>query len=146
MNPTAQSSSVGRTEWEYKDYVWTAPRDAEPSLPGTVIGLADIRRELWLECRSVILSEIKKWQDEGWESVIEIGPDCWELREVKKSVSAKWTPFQWLAFLIFLITMVGLPLLFLFQTDTWYLPVAFRVQMRRPKRLGTPTDIPVLSN
>ena len=134
MNPTAQSSGVGRTEWEYKDFVWNVPRGAQPSLPGTAIGLADIRREGWLEARSVILSEIKKWQDEGWEPVIEIGPDCWELREVKRSVSATWTPFQWVAFLVFLCPMAGLPLLFLFQTNTWYLPVAFRVQMRRPKR------------
>lgn len=116
---------------EQKDFIWTD--EAIKSGFASIDVLATMRREWWAQARSEIMRELQKWTSAGWEPMTEVGPECWEVEESKIATASHWTPFQWVAFFIFLIPFFGLPLLFLFQKSTVYRPIAFRVPMRRQR-------------
>ena len=76
ISQEGESAMVGR--WEYKDYVMGIP--PLPDKPFATIGgsfsLTTARNEAWAQVRPVILDQLKEWQDQGWEPVATIGPDC----------------------------------------------------------------------
>jgi len=91
------------SQWEYKDFVWTHPKLSAGNCTADMLLMA--RTEWWSEAKELIMPEIQKWLDEGWEPTITIGPDCWDTKKI--TIRQGW------------------------RSGEGYCPVAFRVQMKR---------------
>src|SRR5260221_10456482 len=112
--------------WQSNE-VWSA------LLGNEVYAEAQAREFFWNEGRERIIGELKKLEDQGWETVEQIGPERIKLRRFQ-SVDYSIDPsdvFLWvltlgIAFIIHLI--VNEP-----RRDVKYKPIEFRVRMTRPK-------------
>lgn len=116
-------------QWQHKDFVWEKSwiRQSQASADST----GWLRTEVWSHARSEILAELQKWSEDGWEPVVQVGPECWELERFEISAFTQWNIIHWIFWFISLLPSFGLTILFLFQRFTGYRPVAFRVPMRR---------------
>lgn len=138
MNPVAQSPSIERMEWEYKDFVYKFPPPdkglwvATHAYGGEGFTPAGAKVHFYQEYQREIRAELQKWLDEGWQPIGEVGPAAIEIR-------TRWshrdkTARYWLLYLLFSIPTAGVLMLFALLNVTEIAePTQFVVQMRRPK-------------
>lgn len=132
--PRDVASTVrGPIEWEYKEFVWTPPPDRSDHWYLGKVSYATVRLESWSKYRPMILAELQKSLDEGWETVTEIGPDCWQMREWEEPQSNRWGCGEWMLMILGLVPTMGLILIWLFQKETLVKAETFHIQMRRQK-------------
>ena len=127
-------------DWEYTNFTYQEwqPNDIWSSLTDLDRYTAPLARQFfWQESQDSILAELEKWESQGWEPVDTIGPDAIKLRkseQIEKSIDFSefilWITTFGVAFLVRLI--LGNPA----RRYTFYSPVEFRGQMRRPRDLA----------
>ena len=117
--------------YEYTNYVWEySPRMRE--LRGVELrGPEDAARlTLWQSDQYVILPDVWKWLDEGWEPVTEVGPAGYDLRSYKSY--RNYGVREWIMMLVFIVGSAGAGLLLLpFLRREFVEPIEFRVKLRR---------------
>ena len=124
-------------DWEYTNFTYQQwqPQDIWSSLTDLDRYTAPLARQFfWQESQDSIMAELEKWESEGWEPVEVIGPEAIKLRkseQVEKTIDfaelVLWVSTFGVALLVRLI--LGNPP----RRYTFYSPVEFRVQMRRPR-------------
>ncbi len=105
--------------WEYKDFIYPFKKGAMWYRNSTE---TEARISFWNDYQALILPELQKWLDQGWQPVTEIGPAGFHVRWYNK------IGITWLALLL----TFGLSLVFDFANpDRYCEPVEFRVALRR---------------
>lgn len=136
------SVTVPSIEWEYWDFIYTWPPDDRPSVelsPSELrpLILSKLPEEFWRERQVVIMTELQKWLDQGWESVTGVGPTTIRLREYH-SFEKHFSGCFGTIFLIFMgIISLGIFPLLVYALQTFVEPTEFRATMRRPKVLAS---------
>jgi|YNPNPStandDraft_1061719.scaffolds.fasta_scaffold39211_2 hypothetical protein len=122
--------------WEYKDFVYTFPQGMWCKLGSGAYSEAGAKLEFWQNYQREIYTELKKWEDDGWEPIGPVDSGCVEIRTVTdyrdKGCGA------WLLIALLSIPTYGiLFLLFLiFGRSTFAEPVRAVIPMRRARSIG----------
>jgi hypothetical protein len=124
-------------DWEHKDFVYDFPPPGKgmwARLGSGAYSEAGAKLEFWQNCQREIYAELKKWEDDGWESVGAVDSGCIEIRTATdhRDKSAGY----WLLMALFSIPTWGLLLLFalILGRSTFAEPVRCVVPMRRPRQ------------
>ncbi len=118
-------------DYEYKDYVAVYSPETREHHRVERGGSEDYARMiLWQNDQYVILPDVWKWLDEGWETMTGIGPAGYHLRCYKSY--RNYNVFEWMMMIVFIIGSAGVGLLLLpFFRHEFVEPIEFRVKMRR---------------
>jgi len=91
--PVAQRRLQRLTEWEYHTFVseMGAQEDRLDFRLCRFNGYTDVAARLsyWQDYQKVIMPELLKWLDQGWEPIGDIGPSCIELRTFKSATTGR---------------------------------------------------------
>ncbi len=66
-------------DWEYKDFVMTFPPKKIRSVSASNYTEPAARLTYWQNYQSLIMPELQKWLDDGWQPLTEISPSCIQL-------------------------------------------------------------------
>ena len=131
-------------DWEYTNFSFQQwqPQEIWSGLTDLDRYTAPLARQFfWQGSQDRIKAELEKWESEGWEPVDDIGPEAIKLRKselVDRTIDFSdivlWISTLGVALIVRLI--LGNPP----RRYTFYSPVEFRVQMRRPRDLAVDTD------
>ena len=118
-------------DYEYKDYVWAySPETRE--LRGMERGGSEdyARMMLWQSDQFMILPDVWKWLDAGWQAMTQIGPAGYHLRSYKSY--RNYGVFERIMMIVLIIGSAGAGLLLLpFFRHEFVEPIEFRVRLRR---------------
>jgi len=132
---SVEKSSIGPSgsiQWEYKDYIMDPPPD--PEAIATPDMLSTARVQWWSEVRPLVMEQLQKWYEDGWQPVSSIGPDCIEIDQISVSSCKFWNVLVWFIWFASLFTTFGLSFFFLFMRRNVYKAIGVRIQMRRPQQ------------
>ena len=128
--PVATAPAQRLTEWEYHTFVlkWEHKKTGWISASGPN-GYTDVAARLsyWQDYQKVIMPELLKWLDQGWEPIGDIGPSCIELRTFKSATTGRGP----IGLAVETTLTFGINLV---ARDWFYELAAFTVNLRRRKR------------
>lgn len=117
---------TSQTKWEYQDFVFVYPKNSMWTKIGTDgYTEATSRIEFWQASQGVVLTELQKWIDQGWQPVTEVGPASIQLHTYR-SLGKGCLPVSFAV--LGILSSFGVGLLFL---PTFAEPFEVRIQMRR---------------
>lgn len=129
-------SAPKNIEWEYKDFELTWKSGTTGWISTEHYTEPAAKLDYWQNYQSVIMPDLQKWLDKGWQPIGEIGASCIQLRYFHGS----WSETQnWLVHIIMIFVSMGAWIFFILlgaifgKGQQRVEMIGFKLKMRRPK-------------